>query len=79
MVLTNTFLQSSFLAEIWRDLSAFSTNAGKYGPEKTPYLDNFHAVTGNARKRYSQEQLIRNEISKYQKILASMVLYEGKS
>ena len=79
MVLTNTFLQSSFLAEIWRDLSAFSTNAGKYGPEKTPYLDNFHAVTGNARKRYFQEQLIRNEISKYQKILASMVLYEGKS
>ena len=27
-------------------LSAFSPNAGKYGPEKTPYLDNFHAVWG---------------------------------
>ena len=25
-------------------LSAFSPNAGKYGPEKTPYLDTFHAV-----------------------------------
>ena len=25
-------------------LSAFSTNAGKYGPEKTPYLDTSHAV-----------------------------------
>ena len=23
----------------------FSQNAGKYGPEKTPYLDTFHAVT----------------------------------
>ena len=26
-------------------LSVFSPNAGKYGPEKTPYLDTFHAVT----------------------------------
>ena len=26
-------------------LSVFSQNAGKYGPEKTPYLDTFHAVT----------------------------------
>ena len=26
-------------------LSSFSPNAGKYGPEKTPYLDTFHAVT----------------------------------
>ena len=25
-------------------LSVFSPNAGKYGPEKTPYLDTFRAV-----------------------------------
>ena len=25
-------------------LSVFSPNAGKYGPEITPYLDTFHAV-----------------------------------
>ena len=25
-------------------VSLFSPNAGKYGPEKTPYLDTFHAV-----------------------------------
>ena len=25
-------------------LSVFSPNAGKYGPEKTPYLDTFHAL-----------------------------------
>ena len=25
-------------------LSVFCPNAGKYGPEKTPYLDTFHAV-----------------------------------
>ena len=24
--------------------SLFNPNAGKYGPEKTPYLDTFHAV-----------------------------------
>ena len=24
--------------------SVFSPNTEKYGPEKTPYLDNFHAV-----------------------------------
>ena len=26
-------------------LSVFSPNAGKYGPEKIPYLDTFHTVT----------------------------------
>ena len=33
---------------IWRDteyLSVFSPNAEKYGPEKSPYLDIFHALT----------------------------------
>ena len=25
-------------------LSVFSPNMGKYGPEKTPYLDTFHTV-----------------------------------
>ena len=26
-------------------MSVFSPNTGKYGPEKTPYLDTFHAVS----------------------------------
>ena len=29
---------------IRRLISVFSPNTGKYGPEKTPYLDTFHAV-----------------------------------
>ena len=29
-------------------VSVFSPNAGKYGPEKTPHLDTFHAVTGSS-------------------------------
>ena len=33
---------------IWRDteyLSVFSPTSGKYGPQKTPHLDTFHAVS----------------------------------
>ena len=26
------------------EISVFSPNAGKYGPEKTPYLGTFHAA-----------------------------------
>ena len=29
----------------WSVFSIFSPNAGKYGPEKTPYLETFHAVS----------------------------------
>ena len=32
-----------------KSLSIFSPNAGKYGPEITPYLDTFHAVGALAR------------------------------
>ena len=28
-------------------IPVFSPNTGKYGPEKTPYLDTFHAVRVN--------------------------------
>ena len=40
----------------------FSPNVGKYGPEKTPYLDTFHAVIGtsntsSAIRRYSVKQI----------------------
>ena len=41
---------------IWRDtkyLSVFSPNAGKYGVEKTPYLDTFHAL--NDCKKYPND------------------------
>ena len=46
---TEFFLARSFLHSDWirRDtsyLSVFSPNAGKYGAEKTPYLDTFHAM-----------------------------------
>ena len=37
-----TFLETS--ENISEYLSVFSPNAGKYGTEKAPYLDTFHAV-----------------------------------
>ena len=37
------FLLSIFLYSDW--ISVFSPNTGKYGPEITPYLHTFHAVT----------------------------------
>ena len=47
---TEFFLVRIFPYSVWirKDtpcLSVFSPHAGKYGPEKTPYLDNFHAVS----------------------------------
>ena len=35
--------------EIW-SISVYSPNAGKYRPEKTPYLDNFHTVTAFSKR-----------------------------
>ena len=35
---------------------AFWLNTGKYGPEKTPYLDTFHAVV-DRRKRNNETVL----------------------
>ena len=32
-------------------LTLFSPNLGKYGPEKTPYLDTFHAMGDNFARR----------------------------
>ena len=34
-------------------ISVFSLNTGKYGPEKTPYLDTFHAVSISVNTSYS--------------------------
>ena len=43
---TKFFLIRIFPHSHWirRDISVFSPNAGKYGPEKTLYLDTFHAM-----------------------------------
>ena len=43
-------------------LSVFSPNAGKYGEEKTPYLDTFHAVLGSM--SYLQKQQVQRRFYK---------------
>ena len=44
LYLRTKFQVSRIILEILEYLSVFSPNAGKYEPEKTPYLDTFHAV-----------------------------------
>ena len=42
--LVRVFPHSDWILRDAKYLSVFSSNAGKYGPEKTPYLGIFHAV-----------------------------------
>ena len=68
MILTNIFLQNCFLT------AGFSKEVDSFG-----FSLNEDKVTVNAQKHYFQEQLKRNEISKYQKSLQILlVFYEGK-
>ena len=41
------------------EISVFSPNTGKYGPEKTPYLDTLHAVSADHNVIVSFETVIR--------------------
>ena len=43
-------------------LSVCSLNAGKYGPEKTPYFDTFHTVTGILNCNYLLWTFISNTL-----------------
>ena len=40
--------------EIYRVISVFNPNAGKYGPEITPYLDTFNAEDSWATERWGK-------------------------
>ena len=42
--LAHVFLYSDWIRRFTAYISVFSTHTGKYGPEKTPYLDTFLAV-----------------------------------
>ena len=44
-------------------LSVFSSNAGKYGPGKTPYLDTFHAVLAAKRDLNNEGKVLMIQIS----------------
>ena len=47
--LVRIFPHSDWIRRDTEYLSAFSPNAGKYGPGKTSYLDTFHAVIGKGK------------------------------
>ena len=42
--LIRIFVHSDRIQRFTEKISVFSLNAGKYGPEETPYLDTFHTV-----------------------------------
>ena len=48
-------IRSFFWSVFFLNTAVFSPNAGKYGPEKTPYLDTFHAV-----QYLGTNQMLRN-------------------
>ena len=52
-------------------LSIFSPYAGKYGPEKTPYLDTFHAVTASWVIR-----IIKIKASPWKQLIARSVSFQ---
>ena len=49
--LVGIFLHSDWIRRDTPHLSVFSPSAGKYGPEKTPYLNTFHVVVGTMQWR----------------------------
>ena len=62
--LVHIFPQSDWIPRDTNYLSVFSPNAGKYGPEKTPYLDIFHPVKGYAKFRGKLNRGLKNDITK---------------
>ena len=52
--LFHVFSHSDWIRRDTEYLSAFSPNAGKYGPEETPYLDISRSVASALRRNFSQ-------------------------
>ena len=50
--LVHIFPHSYWIRRDTKYLSVFSSNAGKYGQEKTPYLDTFHTVPLRSRSMW---------------------------
>ena len=53
------FPYSDWVQGFTKQICIFSSNAGKYGPEKTPYLDTFHIV-------YSLKNPVKIAIKKFE-------------
>ena len=55
--------------------SVFSSNAGKYGPENTPYLDIFHAVQDYLWECENQ----RTDVNRYDKVEGDLFTATNKN
>ena len=61
LFLVRIFPHSGWIRRDTKYLSVFSPNAGKYGPEVTPYLDIFRAVTVTAFHRNSYQTIRKTQ------------------
>ena len=69
--LVRIFLHSNWIRRDTKYLSVFTLNAGKYGPEKTPYLDTFHAVLDKQIIVFTQYNIVKKTIIETRIILHS--------
>ena len=60
-------------------LSVFSPNAGKYRPEKTPYLDTFHAVGGCRLLSSTNFQIFKTFSSFLRSRASGLLMFSGVS
>ena len=60
--LVGIFPYSGWIQRDTEYLSVFNSNAGKYGPEKNPYLDNFHALLLNRNKKLSVTRISISQV-----------------
>ena len=60
--LVGIFSYSGWIQRDTEYLSVFSPNTGKYGPEKNPYLDNFHALLLDQNKKLSVTRILISRI-----------------
>ena len=63
-----------YISAILLHFSHFSTNTGKYGPEKTPYLDTFHADQA-LKISYYHIYVIFRKYSEYFKVLKDFKIF----
>ena len=70
----NTERYTPYLSVFTPYLSVFSPNARKYGPEKTPYLDTFHAVISSTNQQQFRHSVLYPSVGSSSAILMVFVI-----
>ena len=70
--LVRIFLYLDRIRRSTLQISVFSPNTGKYGPEKTPYLDIFYAVTENSNKNKTKHISLTSAMTEWTNLLYNL-------